>query len=145
MEFKKDKGIAGVDIVIAVVALMLFSTLILSLIYNNVAENVKLKKETLAMIYITEIFENVGIESYENLENGTYENIGENNDIDNINIKNLIPEDAKKQYRVDLLITDELEDVETTEDIIKKIVVTLTYGINNKNYTCSMERMKIKE
>ena len=145
MKLKKDKGLAGVDIVIAVIALMIFSTLILSLIYNNVAENVKLKKETLAMIYITEIFENVGIESYENLENGTYENIGENDDIDNTYIKDLIPEDAKREYRVDLTITNELENVENTEDIIKKIVVTLTYEVNDKNYTCSMERMKIKE
>lgn len=143
MRFKKDKGLAGVDIVIAIIVLMVFSTLIISLIYNNVAENVKLKKETLAMIYITEIFENVGIESYENLENGSYEDLGKNDYTDII--ENLVPEDAKTGYRVDIVITNELENVENNEDIMKKVVITLTYSVNDKNYTCSMERMKIKE
>lgn len=143
MKLKKDKGLAGVDIVIAIIALMVFSTLIISLIYNNVAENVKLKKETLAMIYITEIFENVGIESYENLENGSYEDLGKNDYTDII--ENLVPEDAKTEYRVDIVITNELENVENNEDIMKKVVVTLTYSVNDKSYTCSMERMKIKE
>ena len=103
----------------------------------------KLKKDSLAMIYITEIFENIGIESYSNLENGDYEDIG-NNDY-NTNIENLIPQEALEIYKVDLVITDQLEDVENNENIIKKIVVTLTYNVNNKNYTYSMERMKIKE
>lgn len=48
-------------------------------------------------------------------------------------------------YKVDIIITNELENVENNEDIIKKIVVTLTYSINDKDYTYSMERMKIKE
>ena len=143
MKLKKEKALAGVDVVIAVVAITIFSTLIISLISNNVIENVKLKKDSLAMIYITEIFENIGIESYSNLENGDYEDIG-NSDY-NTNIENLIPQEALDIYKVDLVITDQLEDVENNENIIKKIVVTLTYNVNNKNYTYSMERMKIKE
>ena len=143
MKLKKEKALAGVDVVIAVVAITIFSTLIISLISNNVIENVKLKKDSLAMIYITEIFENIGIESYSNLENGDYEDIG-NSDY-NTNIENLIPQEALDIYKVDLVITDQLEDLENNENIIKKIVVTLTYNVNNKNYTYSMERMKIKE
>lgn len=140
---RKENGLAGIDIIIATIALMLFSTLIVSMMYSNVMENVKLKKETLAMIYITEIFENIGIEDYSNLENGSYENIGENSYADVI--ENIVPEEAKDEYQIDILITDELENVAENEDIMKKIEVTLTYEINNKKYTYSMERMKVKE
>ena len=41
-------------------AVMIFSSLIFAMIFNNAVENVKLKKETMAMIYITEIFETIG-------------------------------------------------------------------------------------
>lgn len=143
MKIKKEKGLAEVDLVIAVIAILAFSTIIVFLMSNNVIENVKLKKDTLAMIYMTQIFENVGIESYQNLENGTYLDI-RNNDY-NTNIKNLIPQDLEEGYVVDIIITNQLENVENNEDIIKKIKVKLTYSINNKEYTCSMERMKIKE
>ena len=143
MKIKREKGLAGVDLVIAVIAVMAFSTVIVFLMQGNVNENVKLKKDTLAMIYITEIFENVGMESYQNLENGTYEDIGNNDYISSI--ENLLPLDMAKGYKVDITITNGIENVANNEDIMKKVVVTLTYSLNNKNYTCTMERMKIKE
>jgi len=143
MKIKRENGLAGVDLVIAVIAIIAFSTVIVFLMYNNVMENIKLKRETLSMIYITQIFENVGIESYQNLPNGNYEDIGNNSYASSI--QNLIPVDMVDGYKVNLTITNQLENVENNENIIKKIVVTLIYNINNKEYTCSMERMKIKE
>lgn len=143
MKVKKENGLAGVDLVIATIAIIAFSTIIVFLMFNNTMENVKLKKETLAMIYMTEIFENVGIEDYSNLANGNYEDI--NNNSYDISIENLLPLNMQKGYKVDITITNELENVENNEDIIKKIVVTLTYSINNKDYTYSIQRMKIKE
>ena len=92
---------------------------------------------------ITEIFENVGIESYQNLSNGDYLDIGKNDY--NTVIEKLVPNEAIDLFEIDIRITNELEDVENNEDILKKIIVTLTYNINDKYYTCSMERMKIKE
>jgi len=143
MKIKKEKGIAGIDIIIALIAVIIFSTIIAFLIYTNVTENVKLKKETLAIIGITEIFENVGIQDYENLDIGSYEDIG--NNVYSDNIENLVPQDIINMYKVDIIITNEFENVENNEDIMKKIVVTLTYNIQDKEYICSMERMKTKE
>lgn len=143
MKVKQEKGFTGVDVVIATIVIMVFSTLIVTLIYNNFFENAKLKKETLAMIYITEIFENVGIESYKNLENGNYEDIG--NNYYNEKIEKLIPTDIVGKYKIDLTITEPFNNVEEKENIMKKINVTLTYKLNKKEYSCSMERVKIKE
>lgn len=132
MKLKSKKGLAGIDMVIAVVAVTIFSTLIVSLIYYNATENVKVTKETLAMIYITEIFENIGIASYE--------------EITQDNIHNLIPQNVYNSgYEVKILVEKpNIENVEE-QDNIKKVNIKLTYDVGNKTYTCSMERLKIKE
>ena len=131
MKIKKDSGLVGVDMVIAIIAITILSTLIVSLMYNNVIENVKLKKETLAMIYITETFENIGIESYTNVTE------------DNIN--DLVPEDAINNYQVEMTVTTDFDDITNNEYIMKKVTLKLSYEVANKTYSCSMERIKIKE
>ena len=131
MKIKKDKGLVGVDIIIAIIAITIFSTLIISLMYNNVIENVKLKRETLAMIYLTETFENIGIESYDNIIES--------------NINNLVPKGARDSYQVEMTVTSDFDDVANNENIMKKITVKMSYEVGNKTYSFSMERMKIKE
>ena len=126
MNIKKESGLAGIDTIIAVIAVILFSTLIIFLITNNSLENIKLAKESMAMIYMTEIFENIAIENYDNVTQG--------------NINKFIPSDIQSDYKVDINIVNYGE-----ENIMKKINVTLTYGVGNKDYTCSMERFKTKE
>ncbi len=143
MKTRDDRGLATVDMIIAIIAIMIFSSLIVSMMYSNVMENVKLKKETLAMIYITETFENVGIEDYNNLTVGSYEDIT-NNNYDSY-IEGLIPEDLPEDYKVDIVITNNLEGVKNNEDILKKVELTLNYEVGEKIFSSSMERMKIKE
>ena len=106
MKKKKESGIVVIDAVIATMAIMAFSILILSLIRNNIMENVKLKKETLAMIYITEIFENIAIEDYDNI---TEENISA-----------LVPQIVRNSYEVELEVEDNFEEIIDVENIIKK-------------------------
>lgn len=149
MKAKKENGFTTMDAVIAIIAITIFSTLIITLIYNNAIENIKLKKENLAMIYITEIFENVGFESYDSLKIGEYldavEKYDSYPDIEKI-VGQEIKNDLKDgKYECDITITQEPEDVTEKENILKKIVVTLKYKITDKEYACSMERMKIKE
>ena len=131
MKVKKDNGLVGVDMIIAIIAITIFSTLIVSLMYKNVVENVKLKKETLAMIYITEIFENIGIEMYDNVTED--------------NISSLVPEEALKNYEVEITVTSDLDGVANNEQIMKKVTIKMSYEVDNKTYSCSMQRMKIKE
>ena len=127
---KKDKALAGIDMIIAIIVVIIFSTLLLSLITNNALENVKTAKESMAMIYITEIFENIAIEKYENVTE------------DNIN--RFIPEQVLlDNYRVEMRIEENNNDI--PEDIIKKVNITLFYEINEKEYQYSMERLKIRE
>lgn len=127
---KEEKALAGIDMIIAVIVVIIFSTLILSLITNNALENVKTAKETMAMIYITEIFENIAIEEYE--------------DVTEDNINKLVPEQVMLDgYRVEFKIEENFNKI--PEDIIKKVNVTLFYEINEKEYKYSMERLKVRE
>lgn len=129
---KKNNGFVGIDMTIAVMAIIIFSGLIIFLMYNNFLENVKIKREALATIYLTETLENIGIESYDNINIDNKENLISANAIEN-------------GYDIQLTISDFYEDDTTKEDIIKKVVATISYKIGNKKYQHSMERVKIKE
>lgn len=127
MNIKKENGLAGIDMTVAIIAIIIFSTLILALITNNAMDNVKIAKETMAMIYITEIFENIGIADY--------------NSVSEENKENFIPAEAlNKDYEIELRI----DDIENEEKILKKVYLTLKYEVGNKKYSCSMERVKTK-
>lgn len=124
---KNQNGFVGVDMAITIIAIVTFSTLIISLMYNNFLENAKLKKEALAIVYITETFENVGMTQFD--------------EITQESIDNLLPEDAKEYYTVN----SSVNLLENDEQIIKKISVTLTYDVGNKTYNVTMDRLKAKE
>lgn len=127
---KKNNALAGIDIIIAVVAIIIFSTLILSLITTNVTGNVKIAKETIAMIYMTEIFENIGTADYGNVTES--------------NIDKFIPSNVSGDYEVEFKVTEHKPNSEADGEIMKKIELTLKYKIGDKTYECSMERLKAR-
>lgn len=132
MRIKKENALAGVDMIIAVVVITIFSSLILALITNNALENLKTAKESKAIICLTEIFENIAIEEYNNIT-------------EDYIINNLIPKDTIADYEVKINIQDDFEKIEKYDPIIKKINIKLTYKIVDKEYECYMERLKVKE
>lgn len=136
---KNNNGFVGVDMTIAILAIIMFSVLIISLMYNNFLENMKIKKEALATIYLTETLENVGIANYDDI---TQENI------DNGVINLIPPEIENYNYTMKIeVLTDilSLSDAQKQTGIVKKVKATISYKVGNKNYQYIMERAKIKE
>lgn len=131
MKIKSEKALAGIDMIIAIIAISIFSTIIVTMMYNNTMENVKLKKESIAMIYMTEIFEKIGIESYDNV---TEENVA-----------NFLPEGFSNEYKINVNIEKDFDDIDNSENIMKKVNVTITYKVADKEYSYSMQRIKAKE
>lgn len=133
MKIKNVKGFVGVDIVIGILAVFIFSTLIISLMYNNFLENLKIKKDAMAAIYLTEIFESIAIEDYDNISQE--------------NILNLVSSDLEeKGYDIVINVDNEFEFQENkNEDILKKITATISYEIGDKRYERAMDRIKVKE
>lgn len=129
MKVKEKKGFIAVDMTVAIMAIIIFSTIIISLMYNNALQNKKIKKEALAIIYITETFENVGIASFD--------------DVTAENITNLVPIETERYYTVSTDVTE--LDQNEYEKIIKKVSISLSYKVGNKTYDITMERLKAKE
>ena len=124
MEFKNSKGFVGTDIIISIIAIVLFSSLILALILNNSSKSVKLYKDAQATLYLTETLEKIGISVYSE------------------NYENCKPQEAiEKGYTITI---DEPKKI-GENDIIQKISVDIKYKIGNKTYKQTMTRTKIKE
>ena len=128
---KNSKGFTQTDIVVAVVAIIFFTTLIVALMTNVKVQITKLKGKLLADIYLTEALENVGILQYDYV---TEEN------------KNLIFPKMTDVFTPQLSIS-KLTDEDNTkdEDVIKKVEVKITYQIGNKTYEETAKRLKVKE
>lgn len=133
MKSNKEKGFIGIDMVLAILAIMIFSALIASLMYTNTLENLKVRRETLATIYLTEILENIGITTYD--------------EVIQENVNNFIPANLEEdKYNVEITISDDIDLINNEEEnIIKKVVATISYELGNKNYQHSIGRIKIKE
>lgn len=126
MKINRESGFVGVDMILSILAVLIFSGLIISLMYNNAVENIKIKRQALAIIYLTETFENIGIANYE--------------DVTQENKANFIPtEVADKNYEMDITINED-----ENEQITKKITATISYKLANKKYEYSIERIKMK-
>ena len=128
---KNSKGFTQTDIVVAVVAIIFFTTLIVALMTNVKVQSTKLKGKLLANIYLTEALENVGILQYDYV---TEEN------------KNLIFPKMTDVFTPQLSIS-KLTDEDNTkdEDVIKMVEVKITYQIGNKTYEETAKRLKVKE
>lgn len=128
---KNSKGFTQTDIMVAVVAIIFFTTLIVALMTNVKVQSTKLKGKLLANIYLTEALENVGILQYDDV---TEEN------------KNLIFPKMTDVFTPQLSIS-KLTDEDNTkdEDVIKKVEVKITYQIGNKTYEETAQRLKVKE
>lgn len=133
MKIKRNNGFVGIDMTLSIIAIMIFSGLIVSLMYNNTLQNLKTRREALATIYLTETLENIGIAEY--------------SQITEENINTYIPEEAEENgYNIEITFTED-KNLSTNqgEDIIKKITATISYKVVDKDYKLSMERTKIKE
>ena len=125
---KNKKGFTGIDISIAVTAIIIFTSIILALMYNVKMENLKMQRKLLANIYLTETLENVGIAKYDDV---TSENT------------NLIP-DTPELFNIKTNVTKVSDEDVSKEDVIKKVTVTVSYKVGDKTYENVAERLKIK-
>lgn len=127
---KSNKGFTGVEIVLSVIIVTIFTSIILSLMYNIKTENYKIKSKIITNIYLIETLENIGISSYDDI-------ISENLE--------LFPEGMSEAYSKQLEVTEVYAEDDSKENIIKKIKVTISYKIGNKTYEQSAERLKVNE
>ena len=123
---KKETGFTGIDSTIAIIAIMLFTGIIIALMYNARLESIKIKAKVASTIYLTETMENIGIMEYEQITE------------QNTKILPNIPEFFQETLQVE-------EINHQGNSSIKKVKAMISYTIGNKTYEETIERLKVKE
>lgn len=125
---KNKKGFTGIDISISIIAIIIFTSTILGLMYNVKMENLKMQSKLLANIYLTEALENIAIAEYDDV---TSENSS-------------IILDMPDAFNIKMDVSKISDEDGVKEDIIKRVNVTISYKIGDKIYEESAERLKIR-
>ena len=137
MNLRQNNGIGLADAIIAVVILMIFTGIIISISYNIYIQSNFIKRNEQATNYIVELFEYAQGLVYEDLNsqvmidyiNNKYENAKA--------IEGEYVEGTEKQaaYTIFINVTDEYPDY------IKQIDITVMYKLSNKNKTVNMKTL----
>lgn len=146
---------------IAVLIIALFTGIIATIIYNIYLSNASIKRMGTATKYITNIFENMDKEYYENITvNGLENYINTNQELFNtsnnkinissndttevaVNIGNF----TKPLYTINMYIEyyNKIQGNENKLDLVKQLNVSVTYKLGNKDQTITMKRLKARE
>ncbi len=138
---KEQKGIVVSDAIIAILIILLFASLISSLITNIYLEIAKMKIYSRQMDLITEIFEYAEKNSYDNVtEENLIKLINDKSD-ENVSAGNT-NEELTTPYKVAIKV-EKYQDLEHKEyDLIKIITVTVENNLQKKAYTTTMSTLK---
>lgn len=141
----EEKGIVVADAIVALVIILLFSGLIISLITRVTIETKKVKIYSQQMDYVTDIFEYI--------EQLPYEEVNESNLISYVNNKNLdvvkaasdlsdVPATAAYKIAINIENYNETEGNTEKLDYIKIIKVTVKSTLAGREYLTEMSRIK---
>ena len=157
---KEQKGFATSDALIAVLIIILFSGLIATISYNVYLSNSSIKRMSKATGYITNMFEYIDKEYYQNITvNGLEDYINNNQTVFNttnnqINISSNNTQETAKTIGNNnpaFIMNIYIEYYNKTQgntdklDLVKEITMTVNYKLGNKNQEITMTRNKAKE
>lgn len=121
-----NKGITGIDLTIGLIILSIFSGLIITLMSAIYMNSIEIQKSANAMAYATIILEKVDEKSFNEIDEDFLTTIEDEIDI-------------SSDYNIDFS-TDVLE-----EDLIKKVVVKVSYDVSGNQKSMTINKLKIKE
>lgn len=125
--FKRNKGITGIDIVIAVMIIIIFTGLISTFMYNLYRINLETLKNANANAYATIILEKVDEKAFEEVTDDFVDKLIHNNEL-----------------KIDSAYTVEFSQ-KTENDLIKKVDLKIKYTVENSNKSIEISKLKIKE
>ena len=116
----------------SVVIIIIFTSVILALMYNVKYENTRQLYKLSANVYLIETLEKIGIANYEDV---TTNNV------------NLLPSDLPEIFQETIAVENlnNNQEYNFEEDVIKKVTVKISYIVNGKTYEQSISRLKQKK
>ena len=128
MKLRSNKGITGIDLAIAIIALATFTGLIITLMSNIHRNSIDIQKNANAMAYATIVLEKVDEKAFEEI---------------NADFVNTLKDSGEVEISSDYIINFSTEVLE--ENLIKKVGVKVSYDINGEQRTITINKLKIKE
>ena len=159
-KIREQKGFATSDALIAVLIIILFSGLIATISYNVYLSNSSIKRMSRATGYITNVFEYIDKEYYDNITVNGLKNYINNNQTtfntanNQINISSNNANEAtttignsNPAFTMDIYIEYYNKTQGNTDklDLVKEITMTVKYKLGNKNQEITMTKNKVKE
>ena len=132
-KLKKEDGITGVDIGIAVLIVMLMTGIIASIFYNNYITAVAVERSDTAMNICVNVLEYALETNYTNVDNTLRDKY--------IASKGSFP----KGYTVTATVEKFSDTNVGKEDIIKTVRVVVSYPVGKKTETVDIKTIKTKE
>lgn len=132
---KKESGITGIDLVIAIIIMSIFIGIITTLMTNIYKQSLEIQASSYAMAYATVILEKIDEKSFEEVQEPNFiENLKNSGEI-------TMPDD----YKITLDISNPDNVTQDVASVIKKATVTVSYNVNNKEKSMSISKLKVKE
>ena len=130
---KENKAAMGVDIAVSLIVLSLFAGLIASMFVEIFYQNISIRMNAMAVNYAIIILEDTDRLPYAEV---TTENL-----MGNIRERYLMSDN----YTANIEVTNYSDIDPTKADIIKIVKVTISYELQDENYSFTVEKLKIKE
>ena len=152
INLKSQKGVVSSDAIIAIILIAVFSGLILAISYNIFLLNSSLKRMATVTNFISSIFEHADNLYYDDVETEVLEDYCSDYFEEKLpNTQITINSDEtwnEKGYKIEIEVerfVPENVQEEDSLDLVKTIVVSVTYKLSGKDQEISMTRIKKRE
>lgn len=129
---RNNRGVTGTDIVLSIIVISIFTGFIANLMYNAYLQEIEVQKAAIADANATIILEKVDEKAYEDIP------------LSNTNqfITNMVSSD---EIFIDQGYTINLSAQEVRPNLLKKVVLTISYKVNNVDKQLVITKVKVKE
>ena len=139
MKNKKESGMTSMDIISGIIIFMISTTVVLSLYYQIYITTAEIKIHQAAIGYITEIFEKIDLESYENVTKEKVESMIKETKMDEYFSK------EKNDSTIECSLINYHDASGVSKDLVKKINITVTYTVAGNTTKLPMNKIKVRE
>ncbi len=139
IKLKSEKGVTGIDIASGLIIFVISSVVVVNLYYQIYITAISTKVHEVIVGCVTEIFEKIDLESYEN--------------VTETKLKEFIEESKLEEYfneekngsSVQYSIVKYKPNVSNAKDLVKQISITVEYEVGGNRVKFPMKKLKIKE
>ena len=134
MKLKSNKGFTGIDITIALTIIIIFVSVIVTLLYNFSLVSKKVERQGKASYIIVNVLEKLKQMDFDDVRN-------------EMDTTNLIQEDDYKGYNIDIEVKDHADNsnIEENQDVsIKEVKVTVEYKVGKSTEEIDISTILVK-